>query len=458
MPSDESSYILFALFSIVSVFSASYSMSSVDISKYQTLIHFLYASTLLIASYFLMLPIWYNNSRLSNTVSVIWVFSLFYVLVFVSGVLAITSHFGQFQLMMFLLSMVVLSMLVRWQTALAFIATGIFVSIQFFKWYAGVEEFSGNFGSLQFKVIYALVLVSSILIAFFKPQQDHLQATESENTHLSEQNTSLAEENKQLAEEKEILDFQVDDFQNKVAIQEKEIKRLSETAQRILNNVNHELRLPVGNVMNFADMLGDGIDKFNEDQLKTISEEVVKNSNRLSTMILNMLDLAMLEAKKIELAKTTLNISEMVAERSKRCFKNYAKDKKLKLSINIEPEILAKVDANYMRQVVDNIVINAINYTPSGGEVKIMLTADSKGLLLEVKDTGLGIPETEKYTIFEAFAVSSKTLSKAEGRGLGLALCKRAVEAHGGKITVDSDGEQGAHFKVWLGGVMRAAV
>ena len=70
---------------------------------------------------------------------------------------------------------------------------------------------------------------------------------------------------------------------------DREIERLGATAQRILNNVNHGLRLPVGNVRNFAEMLNDGLGKFNEQQLKSLSDEVYKNSNRLSSMIMNML-------------------------------------------------------------------------------------------------------------------------------------------------------------------------
>ena len=76
----------------------------------------------------------------------------------------------------------------------------------------------------------------------------------------------------------------------RIADQEKEIEGLGATAQKILNNVNHELRLPVGNVMNFVEMLEDDLGKFNEKQLQMLTEEVYKNSNRLSTMILNMLD------------------------------------------------------------------------------------------------------------------------------------------------------------------------
>ena len=81
------------------------------------------------------------------------------------------------------------------------------------------------------------------------------------------------------------MNEQVGHFHEKISEKDKEIDRLGSTAQRILNNVNHELRLPVGNVVNFAEMLNEGLGKFNSDQLKTLSDEVYQNSTRLSSMI-----------------------------------------------------------------------------------------------------------------------------------------------------------------------------
>ena len=107
-------------------------------------------------------------------------------------------------------------------------------------------------------------------------------------------------------------------IQSCIANQGKEIEYLGATAQRILNNVNHELHLLVGNV-NFAEMLNDGLGKLNEKQLKMLADEVYQNSNHLSSMIMNMLDLTTLEAKKIELNKNIMNFGELVRERVQSC-------------------------------------------------------------------------------------------------------------------------------------------
>ena len=118
--------------------------------------------------------------------------------------------------------------------------------------------------------------------------------------------------------------------------------------------------------MNFAEMLNDGLGKLNENQLKMLSDEVYKNSNRLSSMIMNMLDLATLEAKKIELDKKKINLGELVEDRINNCRKIYLDNKKIDFVLKIDTEILISVDPNYMRQVVDNLLINSIKFSSEG--------------------------------------------------------------------------------------------
>jgi signal transduction histidine kinase len=274
--------------------------------------------------------------------------------------------------------------------------------------------------------------VTGILYAFLKPQQEYQEATEAKVGTLE---TEVAD-----------LNEKVTHYTERVADQGKEIERLGATAQRILNNVNHELRLPVGNVMNFAEMLNDGLGKFNERQLKMLSDEVYKNSNRLSSMIMNMLDLATLEAKKIELSKSKINFGELVRDRVQLCRKMYLGNKKIDFEMRIEEDVFVNVDPNYIRQTVDNLVINAINFSREG---TIRISALRKGNFVEftIEDEGIGIPKEELYDIFTPFKMGSNAASKAEGRGVGLALCKAAIEAHGGSVTAESKSGKGARFR-----------
>ena len=102
-----------------------------------------------------------------------------------------------------------------------------------------------------------------------------------------------------------------------------------------------------------------------------------------------------------------------------------------------------------MRQVVDNLVINAIKFS-SDGLISVQLLKSNGKIEFTIKDNGIGIPREELYDIFTPFKMGSNTESKAEGRGVGLALCKAAIEAHGGAIIVESDGVNGARFRFVL--------
>lgn len=249
------------------------------------------------------------------------------------------------------------------------------------------------------------------------------------------------------AENKE-LDEKVKFFRERNDNHEKEIERLGETSQKILNNVTHELRLLVGNVMNFAEMLSEKIDALDKEQLKMLSKEVYQNSNRLSTMIMNMLDLATMDIKKVDLNKSTTNISFLIEERISRCRKIYLDGKPIRFETSIEPEMMIRVDVYYIQQVIDNIIINAIKFSTKG-TIKVIGYSTSNEIFIIIEDEGIGIPKYDLYDIFTPFKMRSNTVSKAEGRGVGLALCKTAVEAHGGSITANSEGS-GATFTITL--------
>ena len=162
-----------------------------------------------------------------------------------------------------------------------------------------------------------------------------------------------------------------------------------------------------------------------------------------------MLDFTALDVKKIELNKTMINFGELVRDRVQSCRKIYLRDKKLDFEMQIEDNIFISVDPNYMRQTVDNLVINAINFSTKG-VIRISVSRRRSAVEFMILDNGIGIPKEDLYDIFTPFKMGSNSESKAEGRGVGLALCKSAVEAHGGSISVESKNGVGAQFRFVL--------
>ena len=395
----------------------------------------LYVITLCTSSLLISYPLWLRSWKETNFVPILWNFTVVLVLICFSFLLILLSNFSAMQLMAFMVNVIVISSLCKWSWSLFSLILGITITLLYYRGYLESSQIESQFTSLEFKVIYLLLLISSTLIIFLKPKQEHLEETEAKVGTLETEVTHLNEK--------------VVHYTERISDQEKEIERLGATAQRILNNVNHELRLPVGNVMNFAEMLNAGLGKFNEEQLKSLSDEVYKNSNRLSSMIMNMLDLATLNARKLELNKKKINLGELVEDGVNNCRRIYLKDKKIDFALKIHSEIFVLVDPNYMRQVVDNLVINAIKFS-SDGLISVQLLKKKGKIEFTIKDNGIGIPKEELYDIFTPFKMGSNTETKAEGRGVGLALCKAAIEAHGGTIIVESDGINGARFRVVL--------
>ncbi|RTK92069.1 MAG: hypothetical protein EKK61_06335 [Rickettsiales bacterium] len=454
-PKEESAYLYLGIFALFSTYFSSYTLPQTATENYHLLISFIYPLVLFTATTLISSPLWVGYVKRFYIISYIWVFALFYILVCVGFIQILISDFSKFQLMTFMLNFVVLSILVRWQAAVLIMVVGCFVSFQFFELYTGKDVLAENIGNIQFTVAYLLMLMSSVLIAFFKPKQEYVEATEiavgtlnNEVTFLNSEVGTREVKINSLSNEVIDLNDKIDFFHNRISDQAKEIERLGQTSQRILNNLNHELRLPVGNVMNFSDMLIESLHKKGDKYVNELAKEVHNNSTRLSSMILNMLDLAMLDVKKIQLDRKTMNLGELVKERVERCRKVYLGEKSIDFKLDIQPEILISIDPNYIRQTVDNLIINAINFSEKG-LIEVNVFSNGTAAIFTVKDQGVGIPATELYDIFTPFKMGSNTQSKAEGRGVGLALCKSAVEAHRGTITAQSKGT-GALFTVTL--------
>jgi Na+/proline symporter/signal transduction histidine kinase len=449
------------LYVMISAFANTYSLTK-NI-QYGYIASFLYPITLSFASGLTSYPLWlpaWREKRIG--IAIVWNLIMFVCLVCFGFLMVLISNFAEIQLMVFMVNILVISFFVGWRWALFTLITGVAITTLYYQKY--IYVLSNEPAVSQSAIIYLLVMISSTLIAFLKPRQEYIEATEhkvgeleitvddleAEVGGLEHENVYLGQEVSNLNVKVTNLDEKVVHYSERVADQAMEIERLGATAQKILNNVNHELRLPVGNVMNFAEMLSSGLGKYTKKQLKELSDEVFKNSNRLSTMILNMLDLAMLDVKKIELNKKTINLSELVEDRVEQCRKIYLQGKNINFELELEPIIMISVDPNYIRQTVDNLVINAITYSKSG-TIKVSVLLKGKNMVeLIVQDEGIGIPKSQQYDIFTPFKMGIHTESKAEGRGVGLALCKAAIEAHGGDIKVMSEGI-GAKFTVLLG-------
>jgi len=445
IPEVEATYTTLGIYFIICTLTTMYSTQIELLGKNAQVMKIIYPMMLLTGTIMAMYQIWPLRipTTIRRTIIKIWYpLSIFYMLIFFGCFFVLVSKFAPLQMSLLIVNLIVASLLLGWFIAIPSIVVGLFSSIYFYQYLFGKNIFVIEFASPEFILTYIILFVGTAVIAFLKPKQQHLEATESKAQHLETEVVHLDHKVTNLSS-------QLAHYQGKLSDHEKEIERLGATAQRILNNVNHELRLPVGNVKNFSEMLYEGLEKYSPEQLKELSDEVYKNSERLSSMILNMLDLANLDVKKVNLEKSKVNLSELVLNRIKICRNVYLQDKPLDFKLTIEPEIFIAVDPDYIRQLIDNLVINAINFSKEG-TIEICLEAKKGYVIFTITDEGIGIPEHELYSIFEPFKMGSNTESKAEGRGVGLALCKSVAEAHDGSITAQNNAVSGvgAIFRV----------
>lgn len=209
-------------------------------------------------------------------------------------------------------------------------------------------------------------------------------------------------------------------------------------------NVSHELKTPLAVMANLSTMLQQpGIS--DEDRIE-YAKAISHSSRRLAALITNILKLNKLENQQIFPQPQEFDLGEQLCE-SLLAFEDAWENKNLEIETDIQEDVRIKSDPELLSLVWNNLISNAVKFTPEGGTIGVALNADEKNVIVSVKDTGCGIdPETGKH-IFEKF-YQGDTSHATQGNGLGLALVKRVVDILQGEISVQSTPGQGSTFTV----------
>ena len=231
------------------------------------------------------------------------------------------------------------------------------------------------------------------------------------------------------------------------------LKDLDELKEKLIHSITHDLRSPMTAILGYAELMMGGTEgPLTETQVAYLSI-ICKNMNRLAGYINDILDVAKMQAGKMDFDKKPVSIVaivESVVELLAVTAREMNVELQLQSAVGV-PRVMADVDM--LSRVVTNLVSNAIKFTPKGGMVTISVSrADPINILVSVKDTGVGIPEDKLETIFDKFYQVSETKGAARkaGTGSGLTITKEIIEGHGGKVWVESKAGQGADFKFTL--------
>lgn len=226
-----------------------------------------------------------------------------------------------------------------------------------------------------------------------------------------------------------------------------ELEKADKLRRDLVADVAHELRTPLSNIKGYLEGIQDGVVEADDATLKLIYEEV----QLLSRLVDDLHELALAESGGLSLDRQVCDIGDIVRDVA-GAMGYQAAAKGLKLHLEM-PEIAATafVDGQRIGQVVRNLLGNAINFTPEGGEITISVGQTKDGVSVSVADSGPGIPPEDLPYIFERFYRVDKARSRATGgSGLGLTIAKRLIEAHGGQLTAESTPGKGSVFTIKL--------
>lgn len=214
--------------------------------------------------------------------------------------------------------------------------------------------------------------------------------------------------------------------------------------------VSHELRTPLTSIVGFLEMLLDGDAGPLGHEQRRFLEIVMRSSQRLMRQVGDLLFISQLDSAALTLHVEDVDLIGLVRDAVEQAA-SLARQREIGLTVEAPVPVALHCDRERIAQVVSNLLSNAIKFTPAGGAVTVRVFAGGDSAVVEVEDSGIGIPEAERDRLFQRFFRSSRATQQAiQGTGLGLAISKAIVQAHGGAIAAEPGAEQGTCFRFEL--------
>ncbi|MES2215187.1 MAG: ATP-binding protein [Pseudomonadota bacterium] len=424
-PTNELMYSGFGIYCIIYTIVTMYIADSAFANdSTRTLMHFfqlMLVTGTMIGSY----PIWPASIKKELIVQIWWPIAVFYMLGFFSAFFLMVAHFEGLAFSVFTVNAVVAFTIVGWRMGSLMLIFGFYLASIMYQNYApihGIELTEVHSTASIF--MYLLLLLGAAVVIFFKPKEDV---------------TSLLFE-------------KIRYLEDTLGFQKNELVILLGMKNEFLRNIEHESNTPITGITSMAQALEYGYEKLSDNQIKGGIHDIVTSSERLHSWASNLVDLSRLSAQgKDNILKEEVDLSDLIEERLNICQKLYiekSQQDNYNFVLNLGDHITVLCNKYYISRVIDNLIINAIQYA-KGGKIELTLRDINEAghkIKFYIADEGVGIPLAELYNIFGLLTVSSKTRSNAGGRGVGLTLCKKIVELHNGRIWAESDGVKGSKF------------
>jgi len=247
------------------------------------------------------------------------------------------------------------------------------------------------------------------------------------------------------------LEKRVEQRTRELTLALEEVKRISKRKTDFVSSVSHELRTPLTSVKGYASILLTEKLGALPQEVKLRVEKINRHSDELAQLVNDLLDISRIESGRVTMKAEPKDL-KLIAEEAGELLSMQLKDKQIDLIIDMPGDATAaSVDAGQIKRVFINIIGNALKFTPPKGKITISSYKAGKNIQVDINDTGCGIPEEARESIFEEFYRVDNTINESvKGTGLGLALVKHIIEAHKGKIWVTSKVGAGSTFSFTL--------
>ena len=242
-----------------------------------------------------------------------------------------------------------------------------------------------------------------------------------------------------------MLAFQ--DMAQQINTQVETLKHTDNLRRELVANVSHDLRTPLATLHGYIETLLLKEDKLGRDERREYLEIAILHCKRLNTLVSELFELARLDAQETQLNREPFSLPELVQDTVLK-FQLSARAKHVTLSARFEPTLpFVSADIGLVGRVLENLIENALRYTPRDGVIELILSPALRGVTVQVRDTGCGIPADDLPRIFDRFYQLDKSRNLSPGSsGLGLAIAKRILDLHGGSIAVSSALNVGTSF------------
>jgi len=256
------------------------------------------------------------------------------------------------------------------------------------------------------------------------------------NYHLEEVNKKLINTNEKLEKTQNKLNHLNKNLELEVESRTKEIKKLLIQKDEFVNQLGHDLKTPLGPITNLLAII---IENEKNSESSEMLEVVNRNANFMKNLVLKTLKLAKLNAPSTKLKVEDVNLFDkinMTIKKNDNIFNNY----NIKIKNNVSDKINIKADSLQIEELFDNIINNSIKYSPDGGTIAIDAKFENDFVNVSIKDEGNGMTPEQIVHVFDEFYKADWSRHDFDSSGLGLSICKRIVEKHGGRIWVESKG------------------